>query len=672
MNRASRSRVERLSVLRRRLLLAGWIIGATAILARSIQVQVLHSEFWIEVALRQHRTSQSIAAPRGAILDRHGSPLAASLETVRVSVAPRELDDSQEAAELLSRALGLSVTDARRHTDPDLRWSVIPGHFDPSIGPALRGVRGVYLETAFRRVHPGGDLARGLLGAVIDGAGSGGVEQVFDSILKGTPGIEVAARDNAGREIPGEKVLVQAPLSGGDVHLTIDLDLQEIAHQALSNALAATGAQGGDIVVTGPHTGEVLALSSIKGGRADGLSVINAPYEPGSTLKPFTVSGLLKHQLAELGDSVDTGGGVWMVGGRPLSDVHDYGTISLADALRVSSNVGVAKAARALAPGQQYELLRDFGFGVPTGVPLPGEVSGVLRRPEDWSARSAASLAIGYEIAVTPLQMAMAYGVLANGGMLVAPSLVRGTRPPGGGLDLMPTSRTLRRVVSPSVALQVRRVLVDVVEDGTGKAARLETFQVAGKSGTSRQYVPGSGYERGRYFSSFAAFFPADDPQLVVFVKLDSPLGAFYGGAIAAPVTRATMEAALAARQTPLDRSALLRSVRQVAGRPDELPSAGPVRFAELPTHLAAPPAADGAFTGTRSAAATRAPDAPRVPVPDVRGLSTRTAVRRLHAVGLRVRWNGASPVMGSLPDAGTYVVRGDTVSLRAMALEGR
>jgi cell division protein FtsI (penicillin-binding protein 3) len=300
-------------------------------------------------------------------------------------------------------------------------------------------------------------------------------------------------------------------------------------------------------------------------------------------------------------------------------------------------------------------------------------VAGTLRRPEHWTARSAASLAIGYEIAVTPLQMAMAYGALANGGVLVEPRLLREVRARDGSVLERHPPRAVRRVVSREVARQVAGVLVDVVEEGTGTQARMETFQVAGKTGTARAYTPGDGYAGG-HVASFGAFFPADDPQLVVFVKLESPKGAYYGGETAAPVTRATMEAALAARQTTLDRRALLGSVRDehraVLPQPPTTPAqASAVRFASAnltpaqPTSArrARPMAAARQDAETTSSASLADGD---VRIPDVTGLSPRLAARKLHAAGLRVAWDGGSNVLGSRPTAGVRATRGATVRL--------
>lgn len=663
---------------RRRLVLAAWMTGAVVICLRAAQIQVVQGAAWSTLAEAQHTTDKEVAAARGAVLDRDGALLAVSRETYRVSVAPGELADPAATADLLREVLDLTPRKAAQLVAADRRWSVVPGRFPPAVRERLAGIHGVYVDRELERYHPHGDLARGALGVVLDGAGQGGIEQTYDELLRGRPGREVVARDNVGLPIPGETFLVESPRTGGQVVLTLDLDLQEIARQALEEAIEESQARGGDVLITDPGTGEILALVSIRDGKTAGLGVINTPYEPGSTLKPFTVAGLLERRLVSLSDTVDTGNGTWTVNQRTLHDVHAGGRMSVADALRESSNVGIAKAALAFNPGQQYENLRDFGFGVPTGIEIPGEVGGLLRRPDRWSAQSPASLAIGYEISVTPLQMAMAYGALANGGILMQPRLVKEIRDADGNVVESFGPQRVRRVVSESVARSVSRVLVDVVEDGTGTAAGLGVFKVAGKTGTSRIYTAEKGYAGGHY-PSFVGFFPAEDPQLVVFVKLESPKGAYYGGAVAAPVTRATMEAALAARATPLDRGQLLKSVRATA-----MPAPTSVRFAAQPIDPPAPPAyaedvilasagldglsADASLAADATADEILADDvAPPtgVPVPDVAGLPARIAARRLHALGLRVRQEGAGQILGTFPTAGTRLVPGDTVLLK-------
>lgn len=666
---------------RRRFLLAFWLLCGVGLLGRAVEIQVLQGGEWRAEAERQHRTSEEIPAARGAVLDRDGVPLALSHETFRVAVAPHEVRDTAATVDLLVGTLAMTAGEARRVFGTTRRWVTLPGRFPPAARDALSGSRGVYVERELERFYPHRELLLGVLGAVIDGSGAGGIEQELDEHLRGMPGLEVLSRDSQGRRIPGDTWMVEAPRGGGQVVLTLDADLQEIANEALREAMETTGARGGDLLVTHPRSGEILAMVSVHDGANSHLGSINTPFEPGSTLKPFTVATLLQTRRATLADSVDTGNGQWRVAGRTISDVASPGRVDLAHALRVSSNVGIAKLAQALSPAEQYEHLRDFGFGVPTGISLPGEVGGTLRRPGRWSGQSPASLAIGYEIAVTPLQLAMAYGALANGGLLMAPRLVREVRDPAGRVLERAEPRAVRRVVSPDVAAQVSRVLVDAVEDGTGTRARLSSFAVAGKSGTSRAYGEGGGYESGAYYASFVGFFPAEEPQLVVLVKLDRPQGQYYGGATAAPVTRATMEAVLAAHSSPLDRRALAAIAR--AQEDDLLADAarartgvgleghpmddGRIEGAPVPVFASAPVA-----EGSRARGSAGAEARDGLLMPDVRGMALRTVVRRLHGMGLAVEWEAPGPVRGTLPGPGGVVAPGDTIRLLARPGGGR
>lgn len=639
---------------RRRTVLAGWLLAAVVVALRAGQIQVLQAAEWRGVAGRQHQESQKLAAPRGTIRDRSGNPMSVTRERALVNVAPREVRDAYEVEGLLVETLGISRGRAARLVQSDDVWNPV-GVYPPAVRERLDGLPGVYVERVYQRYYPHRSLARGVLGVVLDEKGKGGVEREFESWLAGTPGRQVVARDNVGEPIPGEQITLEPPRAGGEVVLTLDMNLQEIAQAALLEAIEAHEAQGGDVLITNPRTGEILALFSIQNGHPGALSAVNTPFEPGSTLKPFTVAGLLKHELATLNDSVDVEDGVWKVAGRTLHDTHTEGVMTIREALRESSNVGIAKAALPMTPGIQYENLRDFGFGTLTGIELPGEVAGILRRPEDWSGQSAASLAIGYEVAVTPLQMAMAYGALANGGLLLRPRLVRELRDADGTVVETFEPEVVRRVLDRRSAEAIGRALVDVVEDGTGQLARLGSFQVAGKSGTAR-FSSGGRYQVGEYSSSFVGYFPADAPQLVVFVKLDRPRsGEYYGGAVAAPVTRATMEAALAANS--LNLGELVASTRVDSGR---IPTDLTPIFAALPLEPALPPLGPEGLNGGGASAGAGA-----VPVPDVSGLPARIAVRHLHRYGLRVARVGIGEVVSTVPPAGARVVPGDTIRLR-------
>jgi cell division protein FtsI (penicillin-binding protein 3) len=456
-----------------------------------------------------------------------------------------------------------------------------------------------------------------------------------------------------------------APRAGDNLVITIQQELQEIAERALGDAVSRTGASGGDIVILDPHTGEVRAMSSRRSDpRSNGSSALVETFEPGSTLKPFIAAALLTRGRARTTDVVNTENGVYRTEGRTINDIHKEGSMSLADVIRWSSNIGIVKFAQRLSRAEQYEALRDFGFGTPTGIQYPSEASGVLRLPRNWSRQSAASLAMGYEIGVTPIQLAVAFAAIANGGELLEPTLVKEVRSADGVVRYRHQRRVVRRTMPKEVADTILRLLVGVVQDGTARTAGLGQFAMAGKSGTARRSLPGRGYVRGAYTASFVGLFPADAPQYVVLVKLDDPVGDYYGGKTAAPVSKVVIEAAIAARHAALDRGALAsRSNRRApdegAARADSGATAKPTLAEPDAAAEAAPP-----FISLPSAAHRPAGQPATQAVPDVLGMPVRQAVRALHAAGFRVRLTGLGAVTSSQPQAGQLARQGDLVRL--------
>lgn len=643
--------------MRRRILLAGIVLSALLAAGRAFQLSVVEGERYRHMALNQQGDTLTLPAPRGTIYDRDGLPLAASRDAFSVAIAPREIRDADQVRRLLREHLGVTGAQAARYVDPKRAWIPLPGRYSADVREALDRVPGIHFERVLQRFYPNGEVGRELLGPVrLDGVALGGLELELDSVLNGRPGLAVVRRDARGRPLPGAMLRAVEPAPGRDVMLTIDFDLQEIAEQSLAEALDRTQAVGGEMLLTDPATGEILAaVSRGRSGRAGNWRAVTEPYEPGSTIKPFTVAALLRLGRASFADSVYAEEGRYALRGRVLTDVKAFGWLTLEEALRQSSNIALAKAAARLEPHEQFVALRDFGFGSPTGIAYPSESGGRLRRPTQWSGQSSASLAIGYEMSVTPLQMAMAYGALANGGRLLEPRLVREVRSRDGRVEQSYVPREIRRVIPEHVAGELRRALVGAVEQGTGSAAALGGVSVAGKTGTAR-IAEGGRYRPGAYIASFAGYFPADNPQLVIVVKLDEPRtrydggGGYYGGATAAPVTRATLEAALASRNVPIDRSVMARRTQLASSRLPAAPAA------PLPTRTRA----------VRVGGPTLPADMPAAQdvtaVPDVAGMPLRDAVRRLHMAGFQVRVEGRGRVVRTAPEAGAASARNGVI----------
>src|SRR5438132_1583134 len=435
--------------------------GALVCIAgRAAQLQLLEGRRWAEEARAQRTEHIVLPARRGALTDRHGTPLALTQETYHVGVAANELRDPAKDAPRVARQLRLPTPEVQRALRR--RYAYFGGPYSTLDVQPLRAVRGV-----------------------------------------------------------------SQPVAGGDVALTLDAELQEIAQRALDDAIRRMDADGGDVVMLDPATGEVLAVASRRRDGSARPSAFTDTFEPGSVAKIFTAAALLALQRVAPAERVSGQDGKYRLGGRTITDEEPLPVLTLADAIRFSSNIALVKFAARLAPAEQYAMLRDFGFGAFTGIEFPAEATGRLRPPAEWSGLSAGRLAMGYEVSVTPLQLAVAYAALANDGVLLAPTLIRDVRGPGGGVAYRHRAEPVRRVVRPEIAAALRKLLRGVVEGGTGAEAALVNFPVAAKTGTARRVVGGR-YAPGQYTASFAALFPADRPQLVLVVKIDDPRKGSY------------------------------------------------------------------------------------------------------------------------------------------------
>ena len=645
--------------IRHRALGVAFTVVALAYAVRLGDLQILESEAHRARQVAQSAEWELLPAVRGRILDRRGRVLAAPDTRYQVFLAVDELRvDRAEAIEAVASVVPIAAERRSAVAGAAGGWSLVASDVSDEERVRLQRTigRGIYFESRSAREYPRG-MGRRLIGSVgSDGRGGTGLEADLDAWLVGEPGraeVRLDGHRNAYRP-PGGQVVEAVP--GHDVVLTLDAELQRIAENELARAIARTGAGGGDIVLLDPRTGEILALASERtDGAADGISGLSDPYEPGSTLKPFLLASLLSEGVVDLNEIVDVEDGRLRIGSRVISDVHGYDTLSVRGVISKSSNVGAAKLSARLTPAVQHRYLRDFGFGMRTQLGYLSESPGRLSRPESWTSLSPASHAIGYEISATSLQLAIAYGAIANGGVLMRPRLVREIRDPFGRLVQRFDPSPVRRVISEEVAAAVRGVLEEVVREGTGTLASMARFAVAGKTGTARLAVNGR-YAPGRYRASFVGFAPADDPRLVILTRLEDPKGGvYYGGAIAAPTSQATLRAALAADGVQVDPRLVVSGARprpwsggSAAGTPD-----GAVIFASSGTGTAA--AASGSAANARGVVA----------LPDLAGLSARAAVARLHALGFRVEWRGQGSVAGQSPAPGSELSRGATVVLR-------
>jgi cell division protein FtsI (penicillin-binding protein 3) len=639
-------------------------LGAAAVAARAFQIQVLRRDALVEDMVEQYRRQLVLRPRRGVVTDRAGVLLAGSADAQSVFADPSLLakeDRRGEALRKVAQALKLDPAALKKRLQKASRFVWIARRVSPAEAAAVERivettrVRGIALVPETRRYYPKLELAGQLLGVVgDDGEGLEGIELALDEVLRGEPTRVPSLRDGAGKVVLSAAPAPGHEREGARVELTIDQGLQLAAEGALAAAVKSSRAVAGTVVALDPRTGEVLALASHPGGnpnlprRAEQIRnrAVTDAFEPGSTVKTFSIAGALEAGAIRPKDPIDCGNGRHAVGGHVIHDHEPLGWVGPAKVLAASSNVGTTKIAARLGREGLHRALAAFGFGERTGIELPGEARGQLAPPR--SDVALATQSFGYGLTATPLQVTNAMAAVANGGRLVRPSIVKRVVDPATGAVLETAEpAVLRTAISPDVAATMTRWLVGVVEDpkGTGKRARLDGWKVAGKTGTARKVDPVSGgYASDRHLSSFVGFAPADAPRIVVGVFLDEPKGDVYGGTVAAPAFREVVEYGMKMMGIP------------PSGPVAEVLAAAPVLPADEPE---GPPPVELA---ARNAAR---PPGSGVAVPALGGLPARSAVRALEASDLTADLDGSGRVVSQWPPAGKVVEPGTRVRMR-------
>ena len=524
--------------------------GFGMVLFRLVTLQVWQAAELSVKADRQHRKTVSLEGARGTILDRHGKVLAMNVEVPSAFGVPTTLDSPTKTARVLAPVLQVRSDELERKLRQARSFVWLARKLDPEQGRRLErlSLDGVGVVMEGRRFYPKGPFLSHVLGfAGMDGEGLEGVEHRYESYLRGEKRMMVLQRDALGRSVFPTDLTERNPTPGHNLTLTIDEVIQYITERELEDAVMRAQAKSGTMIVLEPQTGAVLAMavsprfdpnvvSNLSPDRWRNKALADA-YEPGSTLKAVVAAAAIEEHVVRPNTMVFGEHGRMTIANTVIHDHEKLGWVSFSQVIQKSSNIGAAKTGMALGEQRLHRYLQTFGFGQKTEIDLPGEGAGLVKRPKDWGRRSVASISMGQEIGVTPLQMVSAIAALANEGVLMKPYVVSEIRGPEGHLLKRVSPQVRRRVVSPETAHTVTKILEGVVTDGTGGKAAIPGFRVAGKTGTAQKIDPRTGsYSVSRFVTSFVGYVPADNPRLAMIVVIDEPQGDAWGGTVAAPV----------------------------------------------------------------------------------------------------------------------------------------
>jgi cell division protein FtsI (penicillin-binding protein 3) len=546
----------RLPVWRARLLLAAFGAAFVVLAARSVYLQAMDADFLRGKGEARYSRVLEVRATRGRITDRNGEALAVSTPVKSIWAIPGEVELSRAERRKLASLLGLDARELeRRLSDTSKDFVYLKRQVSPEASErvAALGIAGVYDQREFRRYYPGGEVTAHVVGFTgVDDNGQEGVELAFQSLLAGQAGGRRVIKDRRGRIVEDVESLSPAR-DGGDIELSIDGKVQSLAFDALKSAVERNHAKAGALIALDARTGEVLALANYPSynpnnrARLSGAQVRNRvltdTFEPGSTLKPFTVALALEMGRVTPSTRIVTAPGRITIAHYTIHDAHPEPVMTVSEVIQKSSNVGAARIALSLPREKMWEMFRHAGFGVPPQLDFPGEAGGRLRDYRSWRPVEQATMAYGHGISVSLAQLARAYTMFARDGDLVPLTLRRSVAPVAG-----------TQVISPRTARAMRAMLEAAVQPGgTAPRARIAGWRVAGKTGTAHKAQKG-GYAANRYVASFVGFAPASDPRLVIAVMIDEPsAGEYYGGAVAAPVFAQTMQGALRLLGVPHD-----------------------------------------------------------------------------------------------------------------------
>lgn len=624
------------------------IVILVVFIFRMGQLQILQHDDWSVRSTRNHVSRRVLDVKRGSILDRNGAELAISVDTYSVFLFTREVKSLPEAANAMAAVLPMTREEIISRVGDRNGYVPIYPNLEPGLATKLKqlNIPGVNLENNYQRYYPQNHLAAHIVGFLShDRRGLEGIELLYDKTLRGYPGLAVQENVSLTDSGPSQLRVVRPPMGGGNINLTIDSFIQHTLEAELAKIVEQYDPIDAQAIIMDPHTGDILGMAVLPGYNLNEFNTSkpahrrNRPvtdiFEPGSGMKLFAVAAALEQERIDHSTRFYCRG-YSVINGRRIRCTKAHGLIDVNQAIAESCNTAMAQISQLIDNAALYRTYRKFGFGQPTLVEVPSESSGIFHPPSRWSSFSPSSLAIGQELAVTGLQLVQSYAVIANGGLLVRPKLIKTISSPDQDISQETEPKIIGRVIPASIARWLRKMLMTAVENGTGRQASLDDYTIGGKTSTAQKANPQGGYFNDRVVVSFIGMAPAIEPKVVLLVAVNEPKGdsrTLYGGRIAAPSFGTIMNRVLQHLKVPPDKSHSLTAKQHQLMRQNQL-----------------------AKTDARNLAKTHEASTPPGKVPDLRGQTIKQALNKLSSLKLKGILEGNGIVMSQQPAPGTPI----------------
>jgi len=674
-----------------------------AVSVRLTFIQVVESYKYKSLARKQYEQKFVLPATRGKIFDREGNVLVSNTMYVSFAADPAIIgDNAKEVAATFAKVFDRPISSYLEKLEGSKRFIWLERRVRPELAKKIEaaGHIGIVPMNEPKRLYHYDEVGGSLLGFTdVDNKGISGIELQLDDELRGTSGSVVLQRDGLGRTRPSADFPRMEPVNGRDVALTINLKYQAIVEEELHRGIVANKADGGLAVMLNPKTGEILALSTYPGVNPNEYSdydlstprnrVITDVFEPGSVFKVVTASAVYENKLVNPNSRYNAEHGTMKIFAgnrvvRKITDTHVHDWLTFQEAIEVSSNIVMAKVSKLIGPEKFYRQARDFGFGILSSVDLPGEVRGRLKKPNEWSGTSLMTMSYGYEVGVTPLQIAAAYAAVANNGYLMRPYVLSKVFDANGDVVREQRPQKIRQVISEQTAVLLTQAFEGAVERGTAMEVKIDGIRIAGKTGTSRKIVDGK-YTLQDYTASFVGYFPVEDPQIVCLVMMDNPRArGYYGGVTSGPIFRSIAERMLHS-SAQFSRPFMTQDPKNQKG-PTSLPDVRTIKLTLAQKILEghglnvktfgkgdivvrqSPEPGKQVQPGDGVTLVLNSENAPQnngmTVVPNLRGMSMRRAINRLVIDEYEIRVQGSGVVVQQLPAPGQQVKTGTAVLL--------